>query len=152
MDNEQKPIDLHSPTNSKLIALIISSFLTTFVLARLTVYLVLNHLIPNLFLIIRGVHVHHFTYGVFILAIAGLYLLLKRPEAHFRSFKFLTIAYGVGLGLTFDEFGMWLRLEDNYWTRQSYDAIIIVALVLLNIIYYKWVIRGVKELIRLVRL
>ncbi len=141
--------ELQTPSNRRITALIIFAFLATFVLARLFVYLVLDHLIPNFFLTIRGVHIHHFTYGVVILASAGLYLLLKRPDAESAAFRWLTFFYGVGLGLTFDEFGMWVRLEDNYWIRQSYDAIVIVALILLNIIYYKTVIRALKELFKL---
>lgn len=121
------------------------SFLTTFALSRLVVYSVVENLIPNLFLIIRGVHIHHFTYGVVILSLLGLYLILRRPQAGTRFFTFLTICYGVGLGLTFDEFGMWIRLEDNYWVRQSYDAIVIVTLVLLNLQFGRWLGKGIKE-------
>lgn len=143
---------LQSPTNSKLIALILFAFLLTFALARLFVYLILDHLLPNFFLVIRGVHVHHFTYGVIILAVAGLYLLLKRPVAGTSTFRWLAIAYGVGLGLTFDEFGMWVRLKDGYWVRQSYDAVIIVALFLLNAIYYRWLLKVGREMLRIVGL
>jgi hypothetical protein len=42
----------------------------------------------------------------------------------------------VGLGLTFDEFGMWLRLQDDYWSRLSYDAIIVISLFFINIVYF----------------
>ena len=31
------------------------------------------------------------------------------------------------MGLTFDEFGMWLHLGGSYWQRASVDAIIVVA-------------------------
>lgn len=140
-------VDLHSPITRKLIALIIFAFLVTFIIARLFVYLVLGHLMPNFFLTIKGVHVHHFTYGVFILALVGLYLILKRPELGSNAFKWTSLFYGVGLALTFDEFGMWIRLEDDYWVRQSYDAVIIIILLLLNIAYYKSVIGAFKELV-----
>ncbi len=43
--------------------------------------------------------------------------------------------YGVGLGLTFDEFGMWLHLGGPYWQRASYDAVITIASVLALIAY-----------------
>jgi len=135
-----------SPTNRKLIAIITSSFLTTFIIARLFVYLILGHLMPNLFLTIKGVHIHHFTYGVLILVIIGLFFILKHPSPDSRAFKWLTWGYGIGLGLTFDEFGMWIRLEDNYWIRQSYDAIIIITLLLLNIAYYRSVLKWLKEM------
>ncbi len=35
--------------------------------------------------------------------------------------------YGVAMGLTFDEFGMWLHLGGSYWQRVSVDAVIVVA-------------------------
>jgi len=31
------------------------------------------------------------------------------------------------MGLTFDEFGMWLHLGGSYWQRASVDAVIVVA-------------------------
>ena len=92
---------------------------------------------PNFFLTVRGVHIHHFTYGVVLLGLVGLHLLLRRPVPESREFRWATLFYGIGLGLTFDEFGMWVRLKDGYWVRQSYDAIIIIILLLLNIAYYK---------------
>jgi hypothetical protein len=30
------------------------------------------------------------------------------------------------MGLTFDEFGMWLNLGGSYWQRASFDAVIVV--------------------------
>lgn len=142
---------LETLANRKIIATILFSFLTTFLIARLTVYLVLGRFLPNFFLEVRGVHIHHFTYGVFLLAFAGLYFILKRPPVDKADFKWLTVLYGIGLGLTFDEFGMWIRLEDEYWIRQSYDAVIIVSLILLNIRYYRWLVFGLTELARLLR-
>lgn len=135
-----------SNKNRKLIAIITSAFLVTFLIARLFVYLILGHLLPNFFLVVRGVHIHHFTYGVFILAIVGLYALLIRPDVHTRMFRTITMAYGIGLALTFDEFGMWIRLKDDYWVRQSYDAVIIVTLVLINLAYYRLVLSWLREL------
>ena len=37
------------------------------------------------------------------------------------------MVYGIGLGLTFDEFGMWLHLNGDYWQRASFDAVIVLA-------------------------
>ena len=34
------------------------------------------------------------------------------------------------MGLTFDEFGMWLHLGGSYWQRASVDATIIIAAVI----------------------
>ena len=146
IDPRDTLLERQSPSNRKITALIIFAFLATFALSRLFVYLVIGHLFPNFFLTIRGVHIHHFTYGVVILAAAGLYFILKRPQVDTAGFMRLAFIYGVGLGLTFDEFGMWVRLQDGYWIRQSYDAVIIVTLLLLNIIYYKVVVHVLEEL------
>ena len=129
----------------KIIGIVTFSFLLFFVLSRLVVYLILGHLMPNFFLTIRGVHIHHFTYGVFILSLVGLYLLLKRPTFESKSFVRACILYGIGLALTFDEFGMWIMLDDNYWVRQSYDAVIVIMLLFVNLAYFhtirNWLVR-----------
>lgn len=130
-------ININSPTTKRIIAIIAFSFLITFILARLTVYFVVEHWIPDFFLTVKGVHVHHFTYGVVILVLVGLYLIIRRPGPESVYFRRAILLYGIGLGLTFDEFGMWVRLEDNYWIRQSYDAVVVVLLVFLNIAYFK---------------
>ena len=42
----------------------------------------------------------------------------------------MAIFFGIGMGLTMDEFALWLNLEDVYWTekgRQSIDAVIVTA-------------------------
>lgn len=135
-------LDIHSPTTKRIIATIGFSFLITFILARLTVYFVLGHWIPDFFLTVKGVHIHHFTYGVVILVVVGLYLIIRRPGVESVYFRRAILLYGVGLGLTFDEFGMWVRLEDDYWVRQSYDAVVVILLLLLNVAYYK----TIKEL------
>jgi len=126
-------------SSKRIIGLVVFSFLITFAASRLVVYLVLGHFLPNLFLTVKGVHIHHFTYGVVILVVVGLYLLLRRPAVESDAFRWATFIYGVGLGLTFDEFGMWVRLEDNYWVRQSYDAVVIVVLILFNIAYIRFI-------------
>lgn len=34
--------------------------------------------------------------------------------------------YGIGMALTFDEFGMWLHLGGSYWQRASFDAVVVL--------------------------
>ncbi len=43
--------------------------------------------------------------------------------------------YGIGLGMTFDEFGMWIHLGGGYWQRHSFDAVVVVSSVLALIAY-----------------
>lgn len=117
--------------------LIFSSFFLTFALSRLTVYLVLTGVLPEwLYLDVGGVHVHHFSYGFLIMAVCA-YLFLIFPDFTKRFGIGLSILYGMGLGFTFDEFGMWIHLQDDYWIRQSYDAVVVVSAIFLNLIYFK---------------
>ncbi len=110
--------------------LIFFSFLTTFILARLIV-----NFFPDLFLQIGGVHIHHFAYGIIILTLVGALELIIRPHGRVRNL--VAIVFGIGMGLAYDEFGMWLKLENNYFSELNYDAVIVIALILLNVIYFE---------------
>ena len=82
--------------------------------------------IPDLYLHLGGTHVHHLNYGIFLLSIVGAVLLFA-PPAPGRRLDVVAILYGVGLALTFDEFGMWLHLGGSYWQRASFDAITVLG-------------------------
>ena len=119
--------------NRKIPFIIFVYFFTTFVLLRLFVYAWTYGYIPEISVVIKGVEIHHLSYGIFILAIVGYWLLIDRRE---ESVPKIAKIYGIGLALAFDEFGMWLHLEDNYWMRQSYDGIIVITAWLINAIYF----------------
>ena len=51
--------------------------------------------------------------------------MFRRPDG--REAEIIALMYGIAMGLTFDEFGMWLHLRGSYWQRASVDAIIIVG-------------------------
>src|SRR5580693_5703716 len=102
-------------------------FILTFIAARTVVLLIMSHRMPNLYFFLRGTHVHHLNYGIFLLAGVGAYLLFRARGA--RDLRAAALGYGVAMALTFDEFGMWLHLGGSYWQRASVDAVIIVAAV-----------------------
>ncbi len=75
-----------------------------------------------------GLHIHHMVPGILLLMIAGYLGLSLEPGSPWR--ELLGMAFGVGLGLTLDEFALWLNLEDVYWQKQgreSVDAVIVAA-------------------------
>ncbi|HJT31388.1 MAG TPA: hypothetical protein VJ783_05010 [Pirellulales bacterium] len=113
---------------SHLARLVLAVFVLTFVISRVLVLLIMTHRIPDLFLHLGGTHVHHLNYGIFLLSGVGAYLIFVRPTG--RSEDIATVVYGIGLGLTFDEFGMWLHLGGPYWQRASFDAVVIIAALL----------------------
>ena len=107
-----------------LARLTLVAFLFTFIASRTLVILIMARRMPDLFLHMRGTHVHHLNYGIFILsAVAGV-LLFGRLNDKQRSV--CALAYGFGMALTFDEFGMWLHLGGSYWQRASFDAVIVL--------------------------
>ena len=80
---------------------------------------------PDLFLHLGGTHVHHLNYGIFLLsAVAGILLFAWLND---KQRSVCALAYGIGMALTFDEFGMWLHLCGSYWQRASIDAVIVIA-------------------------
>lgn len=110
--------------------MVMISFLGTFLFSRLIVFY-----LPEVALKVRGIHVHHFAYGIFLLAILGYITLTQQitPKIRLR----LSLLYGIALGLALDEFAMWIELEDIYYDRTSFDALMIVTLIFLNIIYFE---------------
>ncbi|HZV36946.1 MAG TPA: hypothetical protein VFB72_20385 [Verrucomicrobiae bacterium] len=119
--------------SDQMARLVLFSFVMTFIISRILVFLIMSRAIPNMFLFLNGTHVHHLNYGIFLLASVGGYALFRRPEG--REAKITALIYGLALGLTFDEFGMWLHLGGSYWQRVSVDAVIIVAAVLALLAY-----------------
>ena len=108
--------------------MVLLAFIATFVLARTIVLLIMTHRIPSLYLHHGGTHVHHLNYGIFLLSIVGAVAIFFRPEG--RALTVTALIYGVGLALTFDEFGMWLHLGGPYWQRASFDAMVLIAALL----------------------
>jgi hypothetical protein len=74
---------------------------------------------------VGGTHVHHLVWGILLLLSVGYVAIAISPGSPGR--EILAILFGVGAGLTLDEFALWLNLEDVYWSskgRASIDAVI----------------------------
>src|SRR5437899_429387 len=109
-------------TTRRVARFVFATFIITFILSRVTVLLIMTHRMPGfLFLHVKGTHVHHLNYGICLLSAVGAFLLFVRPQG--KALSWAAIVYGVGLALTFDEFGMWLHLGGPYWQRASFDAV-----------------------------
>jgi hypothetical protein len=100
-------------------------FIVTFVVARICVFLIMSDEMPNLYLFMHGTHVHHLNYGILLMSAVCGYSVFRRPTGW--AAEITALVYGVAMGLTFDEFGMWLHLGGSYWQRASVDAVIVVA-------------------------
>jgi hypothetical protein len=123
------PLDAQTRLTHRLARLVLATFLFTFLLARILVITIMaGKLPPQLFFHVSGTHVHHLNYGIFLLSAVGAFLLFARPLCW--KLTAAAIVYGIGLALTFDEFGMWLHLGGPYWQRASFDAVVTVAALL----------------------
>jgi hypothetical protein len=75
-----------------------------------------------------GTHVHHLVWGILLLLSMGYIGISTDLESPW--FELVAIAFGIGMGLTLDEFALWLNLQDVYWSdkgRQSIDAVIVTT-------------------------
>lgn len=75
-----------------------------------------------------GLHVHHLVWGIALLLVSGFVAFATGLAEPWRQLT--AVGFGVGAGLTLDEFALWLRLEDVYWTREgraSLDAIVLAT-------------------------
>lgn len=112
---------------------ILFAFLCTFLASRVMVLLIMLRRVPDFYLHLGGNHVHHLNYGIFLLSTVGAWTLLWPPAGKMKTLA--CALYGIGLALTFDEFGMWLHLGGSYWQRASWDAVAVVAATLALITY-----------------
>ena len=75
-----------------------------------------------------GVHVHHLVFGIVLMILAGT--ISFAGFATSPIYEICAFAFGVGIGLTIDEFALWLYLDDVYWSergRSSVDAAVLAV-------------------------
>ena len=64
-----------------------------------------------------GVHIHHLVFGICLMLFCG-FLAFAAPLAS-PWWHLVAIGFGVGAGFTLDEFALWVRLEDVYWSNEG---------------------------------
>lgn len=78
-----------------------------------------------------GVHLLDLVFGIVTMMVAGT--LSFAGFATSPLYEICAFLFGVGIGLTIDEFALWVHLDDVYWAREgrsSVDAAVISAGVL----------------------
>jgi hypothetical protein len=76
-----------------------------------------------------GLHLHHLVWGIVLILTSGFLNFVLRPGS--PGVEILAAAFGIGAGLTLDEFALWIHLEDVYWSqegRASIDAVVVATL------------------------
>jgi hypothetical protein len=112
-----------------VIALI--SFIVSFIVAR-----AFATLHPSVVLIVRGIHIHHFWYGLAMLAVGGwLGISYNNEDTNWVA----AILYGAGCGLIADEAGLLLTFG-NYWSGLTYTFLVVVLafVFVLFLLYLHW--------------
>jgi lysyl-tRNA synthetase class 2 len=112
--------------------LLLAGFLASFAFIRMSTRLMRSPRVPWWPGSVQtgGVHVHHLVFGIVLMMLAGFCGFAFQPTS--PGLDVLAVAFGIGMGLTLDEFALWLHLQDVYWAeegRQSVDAVIIAALI-----------------------
>jgi hypothetical protein len=75
---------------------------------------------------VGGTHIHHLVWGILLLLVFGWLEIAIDPESPWHQVS--AVMFGIGAGLTLDEFALWLNLKDVYWQKQgraSIDAVVI---------------------------
>ena len=75
-----------------------------------------------------GLHVHHMVFGIATMMAAGV-LSFALNDVGFW-YEASALLFGIGMGLTIDEFALWLYVSDVYWAkegRRSIDATLIAV-------------------------
>jgi hypothetical protein len=100
-----------SVINHGLAFLGLLAFMTSFFGARIftTIY-------PHTWVVVGGVHFHHFWYGLGMLAIAGWLGIISTLPTHRRIYA---LVFGLGGGLIGDEIGLLLTFG-NYQSELTY--------------------------------
>jgi hypothetical protein len=82
-----------------------------------------------------GIHLHHLVFGIVTMMAAGTLGFVSDGRTPYT--EICALLFGVGVGLTIDEFALWVHLEDVYWAeegRSSVDATVIAAAAMLLIV------------------
>jgi hypothetical protein len=110
---------------------LLGAFLASFLFIRTSARLIRNPNVtwwPGNVETKSGLHIHHLVWGILLLLICGFLEFALAPDS--PALEILAALFGVGAGLTLDEFALWVRLEDVYWEeegRASLDAVVVAT-------------------------
>ena len=113
--------------------LVLVGFLASFLFIRLSVRLMRSPRVPWWpgSVVTGGVHLHHLVFGIFLMVAAGTVAFATYNTS--PTLEICAALFGIGAGLTIDEFALWVHLDDVYWSeegRASVDAAVIAILVM----------------------
>jgi len=107
--------ETHPRVHLEAVALV--SFMLSFIVAR-----AFTSFFPNVVLVSGELHIHHFWFGMILLAVGG-WLGINYDDKEIDIVA--AIFYGVGGGLIADEVGLLLTF-DNYWSSLTWTFMIVL--------------------------
>lgn len=111
--------------------LVLVGFLASFGFIRLSTRLMRSPRVPwwpGSIVSDGGVHLHHLVFGIVLMMAAGtlgFWFLSESPGV-----EICAVLFGIGVGLTIDEFALFVYLDDVYWAHEgriSIDATVIAV-------------------------
>jgi hypothetical protein len=119
--------------------MVLVGFLGSFVFIRVSTRLMRSPKVPwwpGSIVSESGLHLHHLVFGIVTMMAAGtLGFALFQVSPWF---EICALAFGIGVGLTIDEFALWVHLDDVYWAeegRRSIDATVVAAVAMAMIFF-----------------
>jgi hypothetical protein len=111
--------------------LVLAGFILSFAFIRMSTRLMRSPRVPwwpGSIVSDSGVHLHHLVFGIVTMMAAGALGFLSFGNTPWT--EICAFAFGIGAGLTIDEFALWVYLDDVYWAeegRSSIDATVIAV-------------------------
>lgn len=111
---------------------LLGGFLASFLFIRTSARLMRNPKVtwwPGSVTTKGGLHLHHLVWGIVLMMASGFINFVLLPPSPWL--EIFAGAFGIGAGLTLDEFALWIHLEDVYWSQEgrvSIDAVVVATL------------------------
>ena len=115
----------------QFIFLVFVGFIGSFAFIRLSARLMRSPRVPwwpGSVVSESGVHLHHLVWGIVAMMGSGVISFALLNTGWW--YEVCAVVFGIGMGLTIDEFALWIHLDDVYWSREgrsSIDASLIAA-------------------------
>ena len=110
---------------------LLSAFVISFLFIRTSARLIRSPRVtwwPGSVKTSSGLHLHHLVWGIVLVLVAGFLSFVTKAKSPWE--EILAALFGIGAGLTLDEFALWIHLRDVYWAeegRSSFDAVIVAV-------------------------
>lgn len=100
-----------------------AAFALTFAGTRAVTYAIKNDVVGTRNLKSHGVHLHHYLWGIKLLAASGGVAIHGGDRV--RANPLVAVGYGAGAALVVDEFALLVHLKDVYWKKRGRVSVLL---------------------------